>query len=145
VSTPAPPLPHPWESSPAPPAAECCTWDLDQPRQLAAARRGARQRLTRAPDGASAETAEHVVMVLDELASNALRHGSVPASIALCRRADGWLVIASDAAPERSPEPAVDRPAERGGMGLHMVTRLTVRHGMARDRHRKTVWALVAH
>jgi two-component sensor histidine kinase len=144
VSSPVPAPPHPWEPAPAPPAVECCTWDLDRPRQLAAARRDARQHLTREPDGASAETAEHVVMVLDELASNALRHGSPPASIELCRHADGWLVIAVDAAPERFPEPAVDRPAERGGMGLHMVARLTVRHGMDRDRHRKTVWALVA-
>ncbi|MGY1661200.1 ATP-binding protein [Geodermatophilus sp. SYSU D00705] len=144
MSTPASPPPRPWEPSPAPEAQECCAWDLDQPRQLATARRGARRCLTRDPDGASAETADHVVMVLEELASNALRHGSPPASIELCRHADGWLVIATDAAPERVPSVAVDRPAERGGMGLHMVSRLTVRHGVYRDGRAKTVWALVA-
>ncbi|MGY1822973.1 ATP-binding protein [Geodermatophilus sp. SYSU D00079] len=144
MSPPEPPPPRPWEPSPAPAADQRCAWALDQPRQLAAARRGAREHLAREPDGASTETVEQVVMVLDELATNALRHGSPPASVELRRHPDGWLVVATDAAPERTPCPAVDRPAERGGMGLHMVSRLTVRHGVDRDGHRKTVWALVA-
>jgi anti-sigma regulatory factor (Ser/Thr protein kinase) len=139
-----PPQPLRWESCPAPAARECSAWTLDQPHQLAAARRGARDHLTRDPVRASPETAEQVVMVLDELATNALRHGAPPATVHLCRHAEGWLVVATDAAPDRVPAPAVDRPAEHGGMGLHMVAELAIRHGTDSVAGRKCVWALVA-
>jgi two-component sensor histidine kinase len=87
---------------------------------------------------------EDVVMVLDELATNALRHGSPPARVELCRHGEGWLVIAHDAAPGDPPVTAVDRPPEFGGMGLRMVTGVTVCRGTDSDAHHKSVWALVA-
>jgi hypothetical protein len=132
-----------WRHDAVPAGERCRAWDLDRPRQLAAARRGVRQYLAGCGRPASADAAHLVVMVLDELGSNALRHGTQPASVELCEHGDGWLVIARDADRERTPEPAVDRPAEEGGMGLHMVAALTPRHGVAVDEGCKCVWAIV--
>ena len=66
-----------------------------------------------------------------------------PTTIRLCQHSDGWLVIATDAAPGRFPVPALDRPAEQGGLGLHMVADLALRHGTDHDAETKSVWALV--
>ena len=99
------------------------------PAQLALARRDARQLLAGHSTPDATGDAELVILVLDELASNALRHGAPPSSVELCEHPDGWLVIATDAAPDQLPLTAVDRPAEHGGMGLRMIAKLTLRRG----------------
>jgi hypothetical protein len=53
----------------------------------------------------------------------------------------GWLLDVSDRAPETMPAPAVDRDPAQGGLGLHMVARLSVAHGWYVDEGRKHVWA----
>jgi hypothetical protein len=134
-----------WELAPAPAADECRTWSLERPAQLAVARRDARHLLAVHPTESSDEASELVILVLDELASNALRHGVPPATVELCEHADGWLVIATDAAPEALPLPALNRPEELGGMGLHMIAKVTLRCGTDVDDDKKCVWALLAH
>jgi two-component sensor histidine kinase len=133
-----------WEPSPLPIARGCRAWALTHPHHLATARRGARDELRRSRDDLPAETADEIVMVLDELATNAFIHGAPPALVELCRHPEGWLVIATDAAPGTVPVPTADRPPEDGGMGLRMVAELTVRHGTDSDARTKRVWALVA-
>jgi hypothetical protein len=53
----------------------------------------------------------------------------------------GWLLDVSDHAAETMPEPAVDRDPAKGGMGLHLVARLSVAHGWYVDDGCKHVWA----
>ena len=134
-----------WRRGAVPPATRRCVWAMDRPRQLATARRGVRQYLAGCRCPASTDEVDSVVTVLDELATNALRHGAPPASVELCEHPEGWLVVARDADPGHAPVPAVDRPPELGGMGLHMVVALTRRHGIATGSRSKSVWALVPH
>lgn len=133
-----------WKPIPVPAAVDCCCWQLEHGRQLSTVRRDARRQVSRWDDGVTEEALERIIMVLDELATNALRHGSPPAVVRLCHHAEGWLVVVSDSAADRLPAPAIDRPAEQGGMGLYLVVDMTVRHGAARGDGRKSVWALVA-
>src|SRR3954453_7610494 len=72
---------------------------------------------------------ERLVLAFDELASNALRHGQSPVVATIVAGSGGWLLDVSDRAPETMPTPAVDRDPAKGGMGLHLVARLSVAHG----------------
>jgi hypothetical protein len=53
----------------------------------------------------------------------------------------GWLLDVSDRAPESLPAPAVGRDPAKGGLGLHLVARLSVAHGWYVDGCYKHVWA----
>ena len=55
----------------------------------------------------------------------------------------GWLVEVSDARPDRPPTPAVDRDPALGGLGLHLIARLSSSHGWSVTGPRKLVWALL--
>ena len=46
------------------------------------------------------------VLVIDELTSNALRHGSPPSSLHIGDDDGRWIVIVTDGAPGRAPTPA---------------------------------------
>jgi anti-sigma regulatory factor (Ser/Thr protein kinase) len=81
------------------------------------------------------------VLAFDELASNALRHGESPVVATVVAGSGGWLLNVSDRAPEMLPSPAVDRDPAQGGLGLHLVARLSVAHGWYVDDGRKHVWA----
>lgn len=95
----------------------CHTCHLADLPRLAALRRHARRLLTGTgiPGDTSAEAVDRAVLVIDELASNALRHGAPPASVTLRDRGTAWLVVVTDAALDQPPTPAVDRPAGQGG------------------------------
>ena len=113
---------------------------------LATLRRRLRAETTGSPTVAC-PTAEHwaerLVLIADELTSNALRHGGRPVATALCRCDDLWLICVSDSAPDTPPEPARDRDPALGGLGLHLIADLAVRHGWFADSGVKTVWAVV--
>ncbi|WP_222194984.1 ATP-binding protein [Modestobacter italicus] len=120
-------------------------------RQLGAVRRHVRAFLTTSlqADGVVAEdevdeVVERSILVIDELASNALRHGAQPASLDLREAGDHWVVVATDSARDVLPTPAVDRPAGQGGYGLYVIADLTSAHGVEIDHDRKRVWALLA-
>lgn len=84
---------------------------------------------------------ERLVLVADELSSNALRHGGPPAATALSRHADTWLIAVSDSSTDVPPEPAQGRDPGLGGFGLYLVADLTDAHGWQLQRGAKTVWA----
>ena len=59
--------------------------------------------------GAATDDLERILLVVEELASNGLRHGDPPVEITLCATASGWLLAVSDTAADRPPTLAVDR------------------------------------
>jgi two-component sensor histidine kinase len=85
---------------------------------------------------------ERLVLIVDELASNALRHGRSPVDALLARRDDEWLISVADRSSE-PPVPAQGRDPARGGFGLYLVADLAARHGWCAERSAKTVWATV--
>jgi two-component sensor histidine kinase len=86
---------------------------------------------------------ERLVLIADELTSNALRHGDAPVAAALSRDGDDWLIAVSDSSAEVPPTPAEGRDPALGGFGLYLVADLALRHGWHRVRGAKTVWAVV--
>jgi anti-sigma regulatory factor (Ser/Thr protein kinase) len=89
------------------------------------------------------ELAERLVLVLDELLSNALRHGRSPVVGAVHRTDAGWLLLVSDSAPQVPPHPDPERDPAQGGLGLRMVADLGSAHGWCSDGGRKHVWAVL--
>jgi hypothetical protein len=87
---------------------------------------------------------ERLVLIADELTSNALRHGGTPVATALSRgRDDEWLVTVSDSSTGVPPTPAQGRDPRLGGFGLYLVADLSARHGWFVHRGAKTVWAVI--
>jgi anti-sigma regulatory factor (Ser/Thr protein kinase) len=122
---------------------EVWRWDLRGLAELAAARAGLRSRLSGVgfPGPDEDNAGERLVLAFDELASNALRHGESPVVATVVAGSGGWLLDVSDRAPETMPAPAIDRDPAKGGMGLHLVARLSVAHGWYVDEGCKHVWA----
>ena len=134
-----------WNSGPIPAAPISRTWHPQSTEDLSTLRRDDRH-IVGDDDRLSPrrrEAAERLVLALDELASNGLRHGSAPVTVQLADHPDGWLVIVKDAAVDRLPTPAVGRPAGQGGYGLYAVAELAVAHGIDRAGDVKSVWALL--
>jgi two-component sensor histidine kinase len=86
---------------------------------------------------------ERLVLIADELTSNALRHGGAPVATALSRRSDRWLIAINDSSTDVPPVPAEGRDPGLGGFGLYLVADLSVGHGWSVVRGAKTVWAVV--
>jgi two-component sensor histidine kinase len=86
---------------------------------------------------------ERMVLVVDELASNALRHGAPPAGATLSRSGEEWLIAVTDSAGGIQPRPAVGRDPGRGGFGLYLVADLAQRHGWCTAGRQKVLWALL--
>jgi anti-sigma regulatory factor (Ser/Thr protein kinase) len=122
---------------------EVWRWRLGSLAELPAARSGLRGLLgaigfPRSPEDAAAD---QLILAFDELASNALRHGERPVVATVVAGSGGWLLDVSDRAPGTMPAPAVDRDPAQGGLGLHLVARLSVAHGWYVDEECKHVWA----
>lgn len=118
---------------------------LESLRALSVVRRQVRAFLTsglpeQAGD-AGEDAVERAILVIDELTSNALRHGSPPSRLHVCDEPRRWLVIVSDSAPDRRPTPAVGRPAGAGGYGLYVISDLAADHGVDYQQQQKLVWA----
>ncbi|MDS0134566.1 MULTISPECIES: ATP-binding protein [unclassified Amycolatopsis] len=78
------------------------------------------------------------LMVVDELASNALRHGSPPRQVRLLRRPN-WLSVEVD---DTCIDPACPQPpSAEGGHGLKLVAGMSVSWGQSQRPTGKTVWA----
>ena len=86
------------------------------------------------------DVVERAILVIDGLASNALRHGSSPSGLRISDEDGRWIVVVTDSAPHRLPTPAQDRPAGQGGYGLYVIADLTAHHGVHCEGDRKMVW-----
>lgn len=130
---------------PAPAPSDRLVLVLDTLRSLGAVRRQVRAFLSAGvpagAGGAGEDAVDGAVLVIDELTSNALRHGRPPSRLLVCDEPGRWVVVVSDAAPDRPPTPAVERPAGAGGYGLHVVTDLSTDHGVHYEAEQKLVWA----
>ncbi|MEU8958000.1 ATP-binding protein [Streptomyces sp. NPDC048518] len=91
-------------------------------RQAREAARAFTDSLIPLPDPATADT---LVLVVSELATNALRHGGGRYTIELSATADVVTVAVSDPNPVRPRERTPDLNGGSGGFGWHMVRRLT--------------------
>jgi anti-sigma regulatory factor (Ser/Thr protein kinase) len=92
--------------------------------------------------------ARSVELVTAELASNAVRHGSLPGRdfrLALRLLPHGFLIEVTDTRPECLPPTVTPQPTEEtSGRGLLLVQAYADRWGCtARDAYTKTVWAEV--
>jgi signal transduction histidine kinase len=120
--------------------------ELHSLAELAALRARMRSALTGRPTVERPERehwSERLVLIADELTSNALRHGDAPVAAALSRAGDDWMIAVSDSSTYVPPTPAEGRDPGLGGFGLYLVADLAVRHGWQRARGAKTVWAVV--
>ena len=137
-----------WPSA-SPPAAETAlSWDLTDVTELPLVRAELRRHALAHPRAvADAETAadlrDQLILALDEMASNALRHAGGRVRAAVRLTADAYLIEVSDQAPAVPPSPAVDRDPSEGGLGLYLIAEMATAHGWyVRDEH-KHVWALL--
>lgn len=137
-----------WESARLPPGfTELWCQELTSLAELAGLRSRLRATMTGSPTVERPQEelwSERMVLVADELASNALRHGGTPVAAALSRAGDEWLVAVSDSAAGVPPTPAHGRDPGKGGFGLYLVADLATRHGWTTvGRGQKTAWAVV--
>src|SRR6476469_6738490 len=96
------------------------------------------------PPGAAGGDVSRLLLAVEELVSNALRHGGPPVCATVSTTPTGWLLEVSDAAGDSPPVPAVGRDAALGGLGLYLVAQLSRDHGWApAEGGRKVVWARV--
>jgi len=135
--------PDTWPRRPPPettgPRYEC---EISRAAELRSVRAGLRRWLpgvlVEDDDGAVLDT---LLLTVDELASNGLRHGAAPVRVQAAPTPHGLLLDVSDDDPHHAPEPAVGRDPALGGMGLHMVARLSGERGWTVAGRRKHVWA----
>lgn len=138
-----------WTQSPRPtPGATTALlgrWEPIGPADLTAHRRELATALSGGSRPATVDegAVERLLLVFEELASNALRHGRAPVVVELTTFDQFWLLTVSDAAGDRPPALAVGRDAARGGLGLYMVARLCGTYGWTTAGTRKQVWARI--
>ncbi len=90
---------------------------------------------------------ENALVVVSELLSNAVRHGTEPISLRLAWNGRALRIEVSDADPrvERVTKPPPSSPAIEHGRGLALTDHLAANWGAheARDGRGKTVWATI--
>jgi anti-sigma regulatory factor (Ser/Thr protein kinase) len=91
--------------------------------------------------GLDGETLTDVLLVLDELTSNALVHADEPYQIRIRQEPHEVHLEVDDASPARA---APRTPARDGGRGLHLITACTSAWGQQTRTAGKTVWARLA-
>ncbi len=84
----------------------------------------------------------HLQLVLSEVVSNGVRHGSDTESIMLVitPKKDYLCVQVTDSGSGLAPRPRATAPDENGGWGFFLIEYLTRRWGMTREEQRTRVW-----
>ena len=135
-----------WPAASPPPATPALHWELrdvsELPRVRAELRRHAALRAA-ADARADADLRDQLILALDEMASNALRHGGGQVRAAVRTTPDAFLIEVSDAAADSPPSPAVGRDPSEGGLGLYLIAEMAIRHGWYVHDGAKHVWALL--
>jgi signal transduction histidine kinase len=131
-----------WPSASPPPAREALSWELAAVAELPGVRADLRRHLAVVGPGL-ADLRDRLVLALDEMASNALRHGGGRVRAAVRTTGDGWLIEVSDSAAGTPPAPAVGRDPSEGGLGLYLIAELATAHGWYTTGGAKHVWAVL--
>ncbi|MGY1724022.1 ATP-binding protein [Blastococcus sp. SYSU DS0533] len=129
-----------WPSAYPPAAEQVLVWHLRDVAELPGVRAEVRSRL--AGPGAG-DLLDRLVLALDEMASNALRHGGGEVRAALRTTGDAYLLEVTDQAAGSPPTPAVGRDPSLGGLGLYLIAELAADHGWYAEAGAKHVWALL--
>ena len=81
-------------------------------------------------------------LVLSEVVSNAVRHGSETGAIllAVTPKDDYLCVQVTDAGPGLAPRPRATAPDEHGGWGFFLIEHMTRRWGLTREDSHTRVW-----
>jgi anti-sigma regulatory factor (Ser/Thr protein kinase) len=135
-----------WPSAAPPDVGDGLVWDLSDVAELPSIRAEVRRHVTRHAlrTGRDADDLrDRLVLALDEMASNALRHGGGRVRASLRLTGDSYLVEVSDAAVTAPPRPAIGRDPSEGGLGLYLIAELATSHGWYVDDGAKHVWALL--
>jgi anti-sigma regulatory factor (Ser/Thr protein kinase) len=136
----------PWPSAAPPEGQDELVWELSAVGELPRVRSEVRRfAATYGADTAAdaGDLRDRLVLALDEMASNALRHGGGGVRATLRSTADSWLIEVSDRADARPPAPAVGRDPSEGGLGLYLIAELATAHGWYAEDGCKHVWALI--
>jgi two-component sensor histidine kinase len=122
------------------------SWELRDIAELPRVRAELRRRAAEASHAAgqaAADLRDQLILALDEMASNALRHGTGEVHATVRVTGDSYLIEVSDEAAAAPPSPAVGRDPSEGGLGLYLIAELATEHGWyVRDGY-KHVWALL--
>jgi anti-sigma regulatory factor (Ser/Thr protein kinase) len=129
-----------WPTARPPAAPDRFAWDLESVTELPVVRAQVRAQLDRPHQ---ADLRDRLVLALDEMASNALRHGGGAVRATVRPLADAWLIEVRDGAPDTPPTPAVNRDPSEGGLGLYLIAELATDHGWYVAAGAKHVWAVL--
>jgi len=121
------------------------TWSLEDVAELPRVRADLRRHAAAAApsDSAAADLRDQLILALDEMASNALRHGQGGVQATVRETSDAYLIEVSDQATAHPPAPAVGRDPSEGGLGLYLIAEMATQHGWYVSNGHKYVWALL--
>ncbi len=129
-----------WPSARPPAAPDRFVWDLESVAELPVVRAEVRAHLA---EPQLSDLRDRLVLALDEMASNALRHGGGRVRAMVRPLSDAWLIEVRDGAPRTPPTPAVGRDPSDGGLGLYLIAELATDHGWYVTAEAKHVWAVL--
>jgi anti-sigma regulatory factor (Ser/Thr protein kinase) len=89
-----------------------------------------------------AEVGDDLVLLVSEMVTNAVRHGTPPVLLEVASDEDTVIVAVGDGSAQPPLPRAADLDAE-GGRGMALLDLLAARHGVRSDPPGKTVWAAV--
>jgi anti-sigma regulatory factor (Ser/Thr protein kinase) len=115
------------------------TWHLASTRDLAGMRAGVAKAVS---GGTSKASLDELVLIVSELATNALRHGGGTATVHLGVDDESYLLQVVDQAPESPPHVAADRGTGDGGFGLVLALGVAREVGWYRTESSKVVWSV---
>ena len=136
----------PWIEGRPPHGSGCTSWSPQHLRDLSRVRREFLTWITSAADASARlreNRIEESVLALDELMSNALRHGRAPVDVEVCASEGGVLLQVADRAAENPPRPTSTRDPSDGGMGLGMIADFALDCGWFAHGDQKVVWAVM--
>lgn len=140
--------PCPPGSPPAAAGPVLASWPLTQAAELSGLRRSAAEVLVgrAVPAGTPVREEQLLLLVLSELATNALLHGTGPVTVTLSSHGPSWLLDVRDRDARAAPAHRPRDDGRTGGHGLRILDRATTEWGWYResDGEAKHVWALVS-